>query len=437
MVTAFTVESYKWLKEDKEDKMSNLLVEVVRLLNTTSTQGTAQLPQPFTPNKRDVVVNQIWFLSMMLSLVAVVAGTFCLPWTSVFRRTYNMDKAISPAKALALRQLRFDGLVHWGVLQAPEVLLLIVQTSIVLFIIGLLYFLWGISHTAALPTIIVGGLSAIILYLANLLPFLQSLLGAIVPATLAIPHCPFKSPPAWFLQFFCVLLNSIWIIPFHKLFRWSWGDSLTQRISFWCDELHGLLTDYTWKRHDDVCRRAREWWGPQHGPSDYSHYYVRGIISATEILVSKPNTVEIIPHCISMIQRQFTDAETWELLVKKEKLSKAEKALLEDSAPQVSGVAAEDDGNPATHATHIKNLRWDFASALFFQYLVTHSQKLRRVLQRHRIELYIRIKNSGHLDISKDSNDHWDGPVGGSIECPITNEEDAQELPQGGTMNKR
>lgn len=78
VVTAFTVESYKWLKEDKEDTMASLLGEVVRLLNNTSAQGTALPPKPFTPDKHDIVVNQIWFISMIFGLIAVVMGTFCL-----------------------------------------------------------------------------------------------------------------------------------------------------------------------------------------------------------------------------------------------------------------------------------------------------------------------------------------------------------------------
>jgi hypothetical protein len=76
IVTAFTIESYKLLQEDKQDTMSDLLVEVVRLLNDASVQGHAQLPKRFVPDHRNVVVNQLWFLSSILSLVAILIGTF-------------------------------------------------------------------------------------------------------------------------------------------------------------------------------------------------------------------------------------------------------------------------------------------------------------------------------------------------------------------------
>lgn len=426
--------------------MSDLLVEVVRLLNNTSAQGTAQLPQPFMPDRRNVVVNQLWFLSMILSLVAVVMGTFCLQWSSAYRRTNTaVDKSVSPAKALALRQLRFDGLVGWGVLQAPEALLLIVQTSIVLFTVGLIYFLWGISHAAALPTIIVGGPSAALLYLANLMPFLQSIVGVMIPATLHIPQCPFKSPTSWILHIVCVLSNTPWIIPFRKIVPWSWGDTISQRISFWCDDLHGLLTDYLWERHDELCKSVREWWGPQHASYSYSYYLVRGIASAMDILVSKPNAMEVIPSCISVLRQQFRDAKTWEKLFHT-KLSRAERALLDGDVSLLSSLGG---ANQAIPPAYIENLKRDFLSAHFFQYLVSHSQKLRRVLHEHRIELYIRIKNSSHRfaitdnqsadhhsNTSEDS-DHRDGPVGSSINCPIAWQEDAQEMSQGENVNTR
>lgn len=421
--------------------MSGLLIEVVRLLNNTDAQGSARLPEPFKPEKRDVVVNQIWFLSMMLSLVAVVTGTFCLQWISAFLRKDVVYRSTSPANALALRQLRFEGLVGWGVLHAPAVLLLVVQTSIVLFAIGLAYLLWSISHAAARPTIIVGGASAVLLYLANLMPFLQSLAGVVFPGTLAIPQCPFKSPTSWLLHSACVLLNTPWVIPIRQFIPWNWGDTTTQRISFWCDDLGGLLADSLWQWYDKLCGDAREWWGPQHGPWPYSYYLVHGIASAMEILVSKPDAMEIIPSCISVLRQQFRDAKTWGRLFDT-KLSTTEKALLEGRGLLEYG---EDSRTKAVSTAHIENLRQDFLSAHFFEYLVAHSEKLGRILHRHRIELYIRIKNSGrsftiadnHLledqsDTSEDSDDR-DGPVGSSLDCPVFGPEKAQDMSQGRT----
>ncbi|EKM77029.1 hypothetical protein AGABI1DRAFT_62411, partial [Agaricus bisporus var. burnettii JB137-S8] len=201
IVAAFTIESYKFLQEDKQDTMSELLVEVVRLLNDTSAQGKAQLPKSFAPNHHAIVVNNLWFLSMILNLIAVAIGTFCLQWISAISRGSDLtEKSIPPHKSLALRQLRREGLVGWGVLYAPEALLFIVQLSIGLFTCGLVYFLWNLNKATAIPVLVAACLTGVLLYLINLLPFLQSLMGAFIPATLSIPECPYKSPTSWLIQ---------------------------------------------------------------------------------------------------------------------------------------------------------------------------------------------------------------------------------------------
>lgn len=431
VVTAFTIESYKSLKEDKEDTTSQLLIQVVHLLNDTArAQGSAQLPQPFMPDKRDVAVNLIWFLSLILSLVAVVMGTFCLQWVSAFLRTDVTNKSSSPGDALALRQLRFDGLVDWGVLQAPAILLLLVQASLVLFTIGLVYFLWGVNRTAALPTTFVAGVSGGVLYLTNILPFLQSFLGVVIPKTLTVSQCPYKSPTSWLLHHTCVLLVAPCFIPYshsaHR--RGAWGESIAHKVSLWWDRQLHLFRDYRWQQYDELCRNVREWWGPQHGSGSYSYYLVRGIASAMEILVLEPNAVDIISSCIQVLRWRFSAVEAWEELFHRN-LSRAEKAMLKDNVlVESSTPEGEDVGNPTILPSRIENLKRDFLNAHILQHLVGHSQKLDRILFQHRVELYVRIKNSSqdiivpedrvseHLS---DSDDNSNGPIGSSLDCPI------------------
>ncbi|EKM77028.1 hypothetical protein AGABI1DRAFT_115452, partial [Agaricus bisporus var. burnettii JB137-S8] len=118
--------------------MSDLLVEVVRLLNDTSAQGTAQLPKPFKPTHHAIVVNQLWFLSLILSLVAVAMGIFWLQWIAAFQQSTLYTKYYSPPREWhALQLLRIEGLEGWGVSHAVEALLFTVQLSIGLFICGL------------------------------------------------------------------------------------------------------------------------------------------------------------------------------------------------------------------------------------------------------------------------------------------------------------
>ncbi|KAJ3561889.1 hypothetical protein NP233_g9917 [Leucocoprinus birnbaumii] len=159
IVTAFTMESMKWIHLDQGDATNQLLNQVVVLLNDTSKQGTATgvSSTASVPEDYAIIVSQLWFLSMTLSLSAVVVGTLCLQWLSAFRRTDI--KYMPHEEALALRQLRFEGLIWWHVPRVPAILLLTVQGALVLFAIGLLYLLWNINRRVALPVAIVSGIA--------------------------------------------------------------------------------------------------------------------------------------------------------------------------------------------------------------------------------------------------------------------------------------
>ncbi|XP_006461494.1 hypothetical protein AGABI2DRAFT_69067, partial [Agaricus bisporus var. bisporus H97] len=198
--------SFEWLRADDSHETVvrlgdtvKLLIDVVKLLNDTDARGTVPprdtTSLDFDPDDNDVIINQLWFLSMTLSLSAVVVGTFCLQWLSTFQRKELKRKSYDDA--LALRQLRFEGLMGWGVPHVPGFLLLTVQGAFVLFTIGLMYLLWSVNNRVAVPVVITGGVVALLLAIAAIMPLLQSVLGRIIPSTLHIPQCPYKSPLSW------------------------------------------------------------------------------------------------------------------------------------------------------------------------------------------------------------------------------------------------
>jgi hypothetical protein len=384
IVTAFTIESYKLLQENKEDTVSNLLVEVVRLLNDTSTQGQAQLPKRFTPDHRNIVVNQLWFLSIILSLVAVLIGTFCLQWISAFLRGTDLrDKSTSPTEVIGMRHLRFQGFVGWGVHHAPEVLLLIVQLSIALFTSGLVYFLWNVNPIAAIPALVVAGITGALLYLANLIPFLQPLVGVFFPKILT-RQCPYKSPTSWLVQSACNMLF-LPLRPFRQQFYR--GDGVVWRFGDWLDDLPMPLTDYLWRHHDWMFRDFQIMWDVR----SHSRSFGLGLSSALDILVLEPGAVDIIHRCIQSLRRVLNIADYLQDAFG-QSLSDSEKLFLQGrtNTLHIDGLAI----NSSDQQIRFGQLRDDFTSALIFQKLVYRSAKLRRILLRHRVELYIRIKNS-------------------------------------------
>lgn len=396
---------------DEEKAALSLLGEIIRLLNDTSAQGTAQPLQQFTPSNSDVVVNQLWFLSMTLSISAVVVGTLCLQWVSVFRRPNA--KHTSHEDSLALRQLRYDGLIGWGVPRVPGILILAVQGSLVLFTIGLLYLLWSDNKRVALPVAIVSGVSVILLTLTTVMPLLQSAAGWITPRSLAIPQCPYKSPISWVAHHGCVLLAVLLSLPF------CWLPRIRKNMSKWQQRQLELLRDYLWQTYDEHWRRQRERRGPQASklnPHGYSYYLARGLASAMEALVFRLNAVHIVHSCLQEFHGKSGDVETFEELFNIQ-FSLEEKALLGADSPPAT------PGNPRSY------LKRDFLNAHALQYLVTQNQKLHRILLPHRLELYIRIKNLS--DANKEARPGDRGYIGSSIECPIQSLRDAQALSSG------
>ncbi|KAJ3564888.1 hypothetical protein NP233_g7998 [Leucocoprinus birnbaumii] len=326
IVTSFTVESFSWLREDQAQDAAFLLGQLVTMMNDSTTVGSAQqLPQS-TPAHHEVVVNQLWFLSMTLSLCAVVVGTLCLQWLSAFHRPDV--RHVPHDDALALRQLRYEGLIGWGVPRVPAILLLTVQGALVLFAIGLLYLLWSVNKHVALPVAIVSGVSVLLLLLTSFMPLLQSVLGWLFPQSLVVSQCPYKSPISWVIHRTGVLLAVMLTFPVICLPRFT-------KLSEWHKDQVSLLTDYLWQRFDELWRKYREDYGPQSSKlrtsqssitdksEKYSHYLVRGLASAMETLVFQPSAVSIIHTCLQEFHGTRAEVETFESLFSKD-FTKAE-----------------------------------------------------------------------------------------------------------------
>jgi hypothetical protein len=71
-VTAFVVESYKWLSEDSTDTTVRLLVQLSQHLGTADVSVAKFLP--FTVTADAVRINIFWILSLIITLSAALIG---------------------------------------------------------------------------------------------------------------------------------------------------------------------------------------------------------------------------------------------------------------------------------------------------------------------------------------------------------------------------
>jgi hypothetical protein len=466
IVTAFTIESFKWLQEDPTQSGADLLKKVVVLLNNTSTQGTIPPPTPFTPDNHQIVVNQLWFLSMILSLSAVMIGTLCLQWLSAYRR--SDAKYTSSPDALAHRQVRFEGLLAWGVPFVPALLIMAVQIALVLFSIGLLYLLWNLNQRAAIPALAAAVISAFAITSTLLLPlflpkssrfpllpweFLFRVWAILyhfprtrskaLPLLLWIykrfpPHvrnwheyirqCPFKSPWTRIFHFSYITLTFLFSFPLTLFGSWSG----------WRQEHVRLLKDFRWDWYDVLWRHWREG-RPSPRANPISYYLLHGLTSVLETVESQKTTSHIIFTGLQefygqLMEFQGAEVDTLTGLLGVD-FTKAEVVLLLGIGPSYKGAKA----------SFIATLRRDFINTLILQYLARPNLALRRSLLPMQVELYIRIKNS-HVagkDALVDILWHTegksysaieveeDGVIGASLECPIRTPRDAKALTLG------
>ncbi|PFH49574.1 hypothetical protein AMATHDRAFT_62892 [Amanita thiersii Skay4041] len=196
-VTAFTIESYKWLDEDPNATTAHLLARFLSdQANITGAVGAANTTLPsastFVADASVVRINIFWFLSLTLSLTTVLIGTLCLQWLREFQR----DAALPNKDALALRQMRFDSLFRWKVPSILAALPLLLQCAVVLFFAGVLDLLWKRNHVVAGVLTAAIGIVVSFMVMTTVLPFAQ-FLYSLQRDILSMTQCPYKSPQSW------------------------------------------------------------------------------------------------------------------------------------------------------------------------------------------------------------------------------------------------
>ncbi|KIM38092.1 hypothetical protein M413DRAFT_52346, partial [Hebeloma cylindrosporum] len=99
VVTGLLVESYKLLQEDREDKLVVLLTKIALKFDAIPTDTMVSSEAEFSPSNSVVLVNTLWFLSLMLSLSTVLFGTTSLQW---LREHQHYGDPLTPQEAVAI-----------------------------------------------------------------------------------------------------------------------------------------------------------------------------------------------------------------------------------------------------------------------------------------------------------------------------------------------
>ncbi|KAK1220167.1 hypothetical protein PQX77_017088 [Marasmius sp. AFHP31] len=216
VVTAFTIESYRWLEEAPEDTAVELLRQISQQLNSSEAVAS---PPPFEIPTSVIRINALWFLSLILSLVDALFALLCKQWIREHRQPTHTR---TPEEALALRWVRKRSLEKWHVSTILSLLPLILELSLVLFFGGLLEFLQSRHPTLFKMALIAIAASGLFYVATTIAPSIDMIRQALqveskfrevrtgdhnrqhhspIELAMGLPPmeyvCPYKSPQAW------------------------------------------------------------------------------------------------------------------------------------------------------------------------------------------------------------------------------------------------
>jgi hypothetical protein len=196
-VTAFTIESYKWLAEDPADATVRLMAQLTQQLGAGATDISAVDYPRFTITAEAVRINIFWFLSLIIALSAALVGILCKQWI----REYQRDIAISNQEAFELRQLRKQSWEAWRVPDIISSTSPLLQLALLLFFAGVVDLLWSRVRATVVAAVITvtAGLSVSFIIVTIMLPFSYDLFRVVLRDSKFVEWnnlfpCAYRSP---------------------------------------------------------------------------------------------------------------------------------------------------------------------------------------------------------------------------------------------------
>ncbi|CAA7267208.1 unnamed protein product [Cyclocybe aegerita] len=310
-VTAFTVESYRWLQEDAGDIQVQLLQRISSQVGSLqSNQSQPALSDTslstFLPEPSSVRINVCWFTSLTLSLTAVLVGILCKQWL----REYQRYEGLSAQDALPVRQLRYEGLLGWHVPKILSALPLLLQAALVLFLSGLLDLLWTMNTQVASVVTAVVGITMVFFMATTIIPCIQHLahlsrvwtVGGREPG----PQCAFKSPQAWAFHLLITEVFSLYSSIKRSLFYGTAANYLQAQLDSWhSDDANWLTYDQRWRIHGRFIERGINWFDKTFARGNSNVDAINNVYHCLESLE---------PHVSAACVSQIID-ENWDPLV--------------------------------------------------------------------------------------------------------------------------
>lgn len=180
MLTAFLIESYKNLAADETNTLLQQMV--LQTANYRFTNGylnstfDPSLLPTFKAAVSDIRVNVCWFASLILSLSSASFGIAVKQWL----REFLAIDYISPQERLRIRDARVQGLTDWKLFQIAAFLPILLQTSLLLFFVGLCFFTAAVHRSIGITSLFLVSCWAFLFFMSIVAPLFS-------------PRCPYKT----------------------------------------------------------------------------------------------------------------------------------------------------------------------------------------------------------------------------------------------------
>ncbi|VDC02420.1 unnamed protein product [Peniophora sp. CBMAI 1063] len=191
-VAAFIIENYKSLSPDSGDQTVALLTQLLAVAANASNHAPIDaahaiaVVEPFKAPPTAVVVNVLWFSSLLIALMCALLSTLIQEWSRDYVRDINRRRTLGESTRnrafnhiyirLGVDRYGMDRVVYW--------IIVLVHLAVFLFIGGLAVFLFPINDVVAGTTTGVLG-SFLLLYLA----------ASVSP--LIDPSSPYRTPATY------------------------------------------------------------------------------------------------------------------------------------------------------------------------------------------------------------------------------------------------
>ena len=153
-ISAFLIELLGRLEPDPIDIIQDVLIYQTQMMRN-STLGP-YVPPVFSPPEHIVIVNALFYASLGVTLLAAFIAMLIKSWVREFDR--GLAAMSLPEQRAKTREFRYLGMERWKLPEMVGILPLLVQISLVLFSIGLVWFLFHISTPSFRVTMAIFGI---------------------------------------------------------------------------------------------------------------------------------------------------------------------------------------------------------------------------------------------------------------------------------------